>query len=480
MSASFEFLGIQALRDAFIAGRSSPVGTIEQIRERSKGNALNAWLATDFDRALRKAEGARIQIQTEGPDAFLKRPLLGIPFAAKDLFVTQGVETTAASKILQGYIPPYTATVIQRLEDKGAILLGKLNMDEFAMGGSNENSAFGPVLHPTHPGRVPGGSSGGSAVAVKAGLCSFALGSDTGGSIRLPASYCGVAGFKPTYGRASRFGMIAFASSLDQAGPLAHSVTDVAEVVRLMCGPDPRDSTTRTDEPRRPMSLEGLRIGVPAEYFGPGLNPEVREHVESAVSWFESRGAVRVAVSLPHSCYAVSAYYIIAVCEASSNLSRFDGVRFGSRPQGVGSEMGLEAFYARVRSQFGPEVKRRILLGTFALSTGYYEAYYDKACRVRRKIHEDFAQAFREVDLMMAPVAPTAAYRMGEKSSNPLAMYLNDILTIPVNLAGLPALSVPCGVDREGLPIGLQIIGGIQGDETVLAAGQAWEGRDGR
>jgi aspartyl-tRNA(Asn)/glutamyl-tRNA(Gln) amidotransferase subunit A len=345
------------------------------------------------------------------------------------------------------------------------VSLGKLNLDEFAMGGSNENSAFGPVKHPTHPDRVPGGSSGGSAAAVKAGLCLASLGSDTGGSIRLPASYCGVVGLKPTYGRVSRSGLVAFASSLDQVGPLAHTVEDAALLLDVMSGQDVLDATsipqgrTHTYEAtQKPVNWSQLRIGVPKEYWVGGLAPAVEESVQRSMKWFESQGAQLVPISLPHSEYAVSVYYIVAVSEASSNLARFDGIRFGVRSPEAEQAQDLTEFYRKARSNFGPEVKRRIILGTFALSSGYSEAFYLKACQVRRKIQQDFTQAFEKVDLIVGPVSPTTAFKLGAKNSDPLQMYLNDLYTIPANLAGLPALSVPCGSDADGLSIGLHLM----------------------
>lgn len=472
---------IPELQQDYLSGATSPTRVVAEIFPAIRENRLNAYLAHDEAAALVQARSAEAVLQAKGASAFVDQPLLGIPYAAKDLFATPGLPTTCASKILEGYLPPYTAAVIERIERAGGVLLGKLNMDEFAMGGSNENSAYGPVDHPTHPGKVPGGSSGGSAAAVRAGLCAFSLGTDTGGSIRLPASYCGVVGYKPTYGRVSRYGMTAFASSLDQAGPLALNVADAATVADVICGHDPRDSTSRTQgaaftaELKKPWDWKRVRFGVPREYLGEGLSAEVRAQIEKAAQWLEARGAQRVEVSLPHSKYAVAVYYIVAVSEASSNLSRFDGVRFGPRPAEALRAGSIEEFYASVRTQFGPEVKRRIILGTFSLSSGYADQYYAQAAKVRRLMAQDFESAFQEVDFLISPVAPTTAYARGSKSQDPLAMYLNDLLTIPVNLAGLPGVSVPAGTGAEGLPIGLQWIGPALSDERLLAAAHAFE-----
>jgi aspartyl-tRNA(Asn)/glutamyl-tRNA(Gln) amidotransferase subunit A len=476
---------IREIHDAFDRKTLSPVELTREYLAASRASPHNAYLTICDERALRQAEDAARILAAEKRVPRERYPLLGIPLAHKDALTVEGVRTTCASRILETYVPPYTATAVARLEAAGAVTLGKLNMDEFAMGGSNENSAYGPVKHPTHPDRVPGGSSGGSATAVRAGLCVAALGSDTGGSVRLPASYCGLVGMKPTYGRVSRYGLVAFASSLDQIGPLAASVEDAARLLDVMAGPDPLDSTS---SPRakgewlagalREPEWKGLRVGVPAEYFVGGLAPEVEKHVQAALKWFESRGARLVPVSLPHTPYAVAVYYVVAVSEASSNLARFDGVRYGPRPPAARAAGDLHDFYRKVRALFGPEVKRRIILGTFALSSGYYDAYYRRACQVRRLIKQDFDRVFGEkVDVIAAPVAPTTAYRLGEKAADPLQMYLNDIFTIPANLAGLPALSVPCGEDREKLPVGLHLIGPQFGDEKLLALARAFEGR---
>ncbi len=405
-------------------------------------------------------------------------PLTGIPLAIKDLISTKGVRTTCASRILENYIPPYDATIVTRLKAEGMVMLGKVNMDEFAMGSSTENSALKVTHNPWNLSHIPGGSSGGSAAAVAAGECLAAIGSDTGGSIRQPASHCGVVGMKPTYGRISRYGLVAFASSLDQIGPLTRDVTDCAHLLNALCGYDPRDSTSvprekpdYTQALRR--EIKGLRLGIPKEYFIAGMNPEVEQAVHKAVSVFEDLGAQCLEISLPHTEYAVAVYYIIATAEASSNLARYDGVKYGFRdPQ----KRTLMEMYQQTRSKgFGPEVIRRIMLGTYVLSAGYYDAYYRKASQVRTLIHQDFQRAFQSCDLILTPVAPTPAFPRGEKSSDPLEMYLTDIFTISVNLAGIPGMSLPCGFSSQGLPIGLQILGNHFEEEKVLQAGHAFE-----
>lgn len=409
-----------------------------------------------------------------GPDA----PLAGVPVAVKDLFCTEGVPSQSASKILEGYRPPYTATVVQKLAEAGAPLLGKTNQDEFAMGSSNENSAFGPVANPWDRGRVPGGSSGGSAAAVAAGLAPWAIGTDTGGSIRQPASLCGIVGLKPTYGSCSRFGMIAFASSLDQAGPLTRDVTDAALLLRHMVGQDRLDSTSlqfpqeialpsRTD-------LSGIRLGIPDELLGEGdgIEAGVRERFEATVELARSLGATVETCNLPHAPHALAAYYLIAPAEASANLARFDGVRYGLR---VGGDGDLDTMYSRTRAAgFGPEVKRRIMLGTYALSSGYYDAYYGTAQRVRTKIADDFKAAFAKFDFVISPTAPTTAFPLGAKTSDPLTMYLNDSFTIPMSLAGIPAISIPCGLS-DGLPVGFQLAAPAFAENRLLDAAYALE-----
>ncbi|MBN2231871.1 MAG: Asp-tRNA(Asn)/Glu-tRNA(Gln) amidotransferase subunit GatA [Deltaproteobacteria bacterium] len=435
---------------------------------------LGAYLLVDGEGALAGAAAADERLDAGTPAG----PLDGIPLALKDILSTRGRRTTCGSRMLEHFVPAYDATVVERLHAAGAVVLGKLNMDEFAMGSSTENSAFKPTRNPWAPDRVPGGSSGGSAAAVAAGLCAAALGSDTGGSIRQPASFCGVVGMKPTYGRVSRYGLVAFASSLDQLGPVTRTVSDAALLLGVMAGHDPRDSTSvNTPVPdyvaALGLPLEGLAIGVPREYFIDGMEDDVRQAVQAAIDFCAGRGARVEEVSLPHTEYAVAAYYLIATAEASSNLARYDGVKYGLRESGGENLLDM---YLDTRSQgFGPEVKRRIMLGTYALSAGYYDAYYRKAQQVRTLVSRDFARVFERVDLLMAPVTPTVAFRLGEKIDDPLQMYLNDILTIPVNLAGLPAISVPCGFSAAGLPVGLQIIGRPFAEETILAAARCYE-----
>jgi aspartyl-tRNA(Asn)/glutamyl-tRNA(Gln) amidotransferase subunit A len=434
---------------------------------------INAFITVDAEGALRQAEAADLRIAAgEG------RALTGIPLALKDIFVTEGVRTTCASKFLENFIPPYDGTAVRRLKEEGAVLLGKLNMDEFAMGSSNENSAFGAVKNPWNPQCVPGGSSGGSAAAVAARQAVATLGTDTGGSIRQPAAHCGVVGLKPTYGRVSRYGVIAYASSLDQVGPLTRDVEDCALLLQGVAGHDPADSTsvdTPVPDYRAALGgdLKGVRIGLPREYFIEGLDPEVKEAVMGAITVCRELGAEIVEVSLPHTEYAVACYYLVATAEASSNLARYDGVRFGLR---VDEGKGLLDMYMRSRAVgFGAEVKRRIMLGTYALSSGYYDAYYLKAQKVRTLIRRDFLEAFDKADVLLTPVAPTAAFGLGEKTADPLQMYLSDIFTIPVNLAGTCALSLPCGFTGTGLPIGLQMIGRPFGEEAILRAAHAYE-----
>jgi aspartyl-tRNA(Asn)/glutamyl-tRNA(Gln) amidotransferase subunit A len=404
-------------------------------------------------------------------------PLAGIPLAVKDNMCTKGTRTTCASRILENYVPPYESTVTSRLLGAGYVLPGKTNMDEFAMGSSCENSGFFPTHNPWDTARIPGGSSGGSAAAVAADECIAALGSDTGGSIRQPASLCGVVGLKPTYGRVSRYGLVAFASSLDQIGPITKTVRDAAIIMNVISGHDPRDSTSApvpapdfTEGLGR--EIRGLKIGVPREYFIEGMDPEVEAAVREAIRQLESLGAETVEVSLPHTDYAIATYYVLATSEASSNLARYDGVRYGYRSQG-GDLMDM---YMKTRAEgFGPEVKRRIMLGTFALSSGYYDAYYLKAQRVRTLVKKDFEEAFRKVDLLVTPTTPEVAFRKGEKTADPLKMYLSDIFTNSVNLAGVPGISLPCGFSKENLPVGLQIIGRHFDEETVLRAAHAYE-----
>ena len=435
---------------------------------------IGAYLTLSKERALAKA--AEIDKLAEKGE---RLPVLGgVPVAIKDVMVTKGVRTTAGSKILGNYLPPYDCTAVSRLEAAGAIVLGKLNCDEFAMGSSNENSAWKPVHNPRDLSRVPGGSSGGAAAAVAADMAVAALGSDTGGSIRQPASFCGVVGLMPTYGRVSRYGLIAFASSLDHIGPLAKTVRDAATVLGVIAGRDPMDSTSAdvpvpdyVAELEKPVS--GLKIGVAKEYFGEGLDTQVRKAVEAAIQKLAELGCEVVEVSLPHTKYAIPTYYIVATAEASSNLARFDGVRYGFRAPEAHT---LSQMYRCTRDLgFGAEVKRRIMLGTYALSAGYYDAYYLKAQRVRTLLTRDFEDAFRKVDAIVTPTSPTAAFKLGEKVDDPLAMYLADIYTVTADLAGIPGISVPCGETRENLPIGLQILGKHFDEATILRVAHAYE-----
>jgi aspartyl-tRNA(Asn)/glutamyl-tRNA(Gln) amidotransferase subunit A len=409
-----------------------------------------------------------------------RAPLLGIPVAIKDIICTKGTRTTAGSNILRNFVAPYDATVVRRLTTAGTVSLGKLNLDEFAMGSSNENSCFGPVRNPWDPERVPGGSSGGSAAAVAAGICPATLGTDTGGSVRQPAAFCGIVGLKPTYGRVSRYGVIAYASSLDQVGAFGRNVRDCALVSQALCGHDRNDATSVNREvpdllQAAQRSVKGIRVGIPKEYFVSGLNREVEAAVRAAVTVLEGLGAQVVEVSLPHTEVAVATYYVIAPAEASSNLARYDGIRYGHRAEG---QLELSQIYARSRSEgFGREVQRRILVGSYVLSSGFYEAYYLKAQKVRTLIAQDFNNAFaHHCDLIVSPTAPTTAFRIGEKASDPLQMYLEDIFTVPVNLAGLPGMSIPCGFDSKGLPIGLQLIGKAWDEETLVSVAAAYEG----
>ncbi len=441
---------------------------------------LNAFLAVTAEAALREA--AASDARRKRGDA---RPLEGLPIANKDLFCTEGVATTAASRILAGFIPPYESTVTAQLRRDGAVFLGKLNCDEFAMGSSNTTSAFGPVENPWRRGNdpdarlVPGGSSGGSAAAVAARLALAATATDTGGSIRQPAAFCGIAGIKPTYGRCSRFGIVAFASSLDQAGPVARTVEDCAVLLRSMAGFDPKDSTS-ADVPVPDFAracgrgVKGLRIGVPREYRLDGTPPEIAALWEQGLQWLRAEGAETVEISLPHTKYALPTYYIVAPAEASSNLARYDGVRFGLRETVAGSD--LRDLYERTRAAgFGAEVKRRILIGTYVLSAGYYDAYYLQAQKIRALIKRDFDEAFGRVDAIVTPATPSAAFGMDEKQDDPVTMYLNDVFTVTANLAGLPGLAVPAGLDHQGLPLGLQVIGRAFDEETVFAVGGAIE-----
>ena len=467
---------LSSTRLAIAEGRLSAVGLAKDYLARiaARDGEIGSYLALSPERALAQAE----RIDDDARAGRPLGPLAGIPVGIKDVLATKGVETTAGSRILAGWHPPYDATAVARLEAAGAVVLGKLNCDEFAMGSSNENSAYKPVRNPRALDRVPGGSSGGSAAAVAAELCMASLGTDTGGSIRQPAAFCGVVGVLPTYGRVSRYGLIAFASSLDRVGPLTHTVKDAALVLEVLAGADPLDSTA-ADRPVPAYVAElaspvaGLRIGVPAEYFGEGLDPEIRAAVEKALDDLRYAGCSVHPISLPHTRYAVPTYYVLATAEASSNLSRFDGVRFGLRAKDSST---LAAMFRHTREEgFGPEVKRRILLGTYVLSAGYYDAYYRKAQQVRTLLTRDFLEAFAKVDAIVCPVTPTPAFKLGEKTADPLQMYLEDIYSVAASLAGIPGMSVPCGSTAEGLPIGVQVLGKHFDEATMLRVGQAIE-----
>lgn len=495
--------------------KSGEVTAEEAAREvlrliEEKDPAIKAYLAVQPDSVIEAARDVDRRIAAGEPTG----PLAGVPIAIKDAICTKDLETTCASRILEGFVPPYDATVIARLRAADAVIVGKTNMDQFGMGSSNENSGFDICRNPLDTSRVPGGSSGGSAAALAAGTAVLALGEDTGGSIRQPAAFCGVVGLKPTYGRVSRFGIIAYGSSFDQVGPMARNVEDCARLLGVIAGHDPMDTTSALEAvPDYTASLkqgiEGLRIGVPEEYLAEGLDASVKDSVSRAIQRMESLGARVESVHLLHTEYAVAAYYILVTAEASSNLARYDGVKYGFRGEDGGAAAGgpggastagtdggtaavgsggahgapslapedhLDAMYGSTRSGgFGLEVKRRIMLGTYVLSAGYYDAYYDKAQRVRTLIKDDFDQAFGKVDLLVAPTTPTTAFRIGEKIDDPLQMYLSDIYTVPINLAGVPAISLPCGRDPDGMPIGLQIIGPHFGEERILRAAHAFE-----
>jgi aspartyl-tRNA(Asn)/glutamyl-tRNA(Gln) amidotransferase subunit A len=469
----------ETVRSAIAERRMTALDVVEEFlaRIRREDAEIGAFLTLSEERARAQAE----RIDKMAAEGKYLPPLAGVPVAIKDVVVTRGVRTTAGSKILENFVPPYDCTAVTRLEAAGAVVLGKLNCDEFAMGSSNENSAYRPVRNPRDKTRVPGGSSGGSAAAVAAGMAVATLGSDTGGSIRQPASFCGVVGLKPTYGRVSRYGLIAFASSLDHIGPFANTVKDAALVMQTIAGRDPMDATSAevpvpdyVVELEKPLKDSGnrIRVGVAKEYFGSGLDPEVRAAIEAAIQKLASLGCEVVPVSLPHTEYAIPAYYIVATAEASANLARYDGVRYGFRAR----SRTLGEMYRETRDGgFGMEVKRRIMLGTYALSAGYYDAYYLKAQKVRTLLTRDFDEAFKKVDVIAAPTAPTAAFKLGEKVDDPLAMYLADIYTVTANLAGIPGISVPCGETREGLPIGLQIFGRHFDEATVLRVAHGYE-----
>jgi aspartyl-tRNA(Asn)/glutamyl-tRNA(Gln) amidotransferase subunit A len=469
-------LTIDQARSAVQEGRTSARALAEAYYAKIESDdpKIGAYLTLSKERAMAKAA----EIDGLAAKGEKLPPLGGVPVGIKDVMVTKGVRSTAGSKILGNYVPPYDCTAVARLEAAGAVVLGKLNCDEFAMGSSNENSAWKPVHNPRDLSRVPGGSSGGSAACVAADMAVVALGSDTGGSIRQPASFCGVVGLLPTYGRVSRYGLIAFASSLDHIGPLAKTVKDAAIVLRTIAGRDPMDATSaEVPVPDYVAELEkpvrGMKIGIAKEYLGEGLHDEVRSAVEAGIQKLASLGCEIVEISLPHTKYAVPAYYIVATAEASSNLARFDGVRYGYRAK---NGRTLAEMYRQSRNQgFGAEVKRRIMLGTYALSAGYYDAYYLKAQKVRTLLALDFDEAFQKVDAIVTPTSPTAAFRLGEKVDDPLAMYLADIYTVTADLAGIPGISVPCGETREKLPIGLQILGRHFDEATVLRVAHAYE-----
>jgi aspartyl-tRNA(Asn)/glutamyl-tRNA(Gln) amidotransferase subunit A len=469
-------LTIDAARSAIQEKKTTALALAEAhyARIQKEDGQIGAFLTLSKERALEQAD----RIDRMAAEGKPLPPLAGVPVGIKDVMSTRGVRTTAGSKILEKYIPPYDCTAVARLEAAGAVVLGKMNCDEFAMGSSNENSGYGPVRNPRDLTRVPGGSSGGSAAAVAADMAVFTLGSDTGGSIRQPASFCGVVGLMPTYGRVSRYGLIAFASSLDHIGPLTKTVKDAATVLRAIAGRDPMDSTSAevpvpdyTSELDKP--VRGLKLGVAKEYLGEGLDDEVRQAVESAIETLKGLGCEIVPVSLPHTPYAIPTYYLIATAEASSNLARYDGVRYSHRAREVKT---LSEMYRRSRDEgFGAEVKRRIMLGTYALSAGYYDAYYKKAQQVRRLLAEEFLKAFGEVDVIVTPTAPTAAFKLGEKADDPLAMYLADIYTVTASLAGICGVTVPCGATSSGLPVGMQILGPHFGESTAFRVARAVE-----
>ncbi len=483
MPSSFD--NIADLQSRIVSREVTARAVVESALDAAErlNDTLNAFLQIDRAGALQRAGEIderikRLKKPAGAAPALTHGALTGLPIAIKDNICVRGMQASCGSHILGDYHPPYNATVIERLLSGGAVIIGKTNCDEFAMGSSNENSAFGPVKNPWDTARVPGGSSGGSAAAVAAGIVPVALGSDTGGSVRQPASLCGVVGLKPTYGRNSRYGLVAFASSLDQVGIFARNVRDVATVLGVIAGRDEHDATT-ADVPvpdyvaELTADVKGLRIGFPRALFGEGLDAEVRKSVEDAVDAYRELGAEIVDIELPHAKYAIAVYYIIATAEASSNLARYDGVRYGFRAEEAHE---LRAMYKRTREEgFGPEVKRRIMLGTYVLSAGYYEAYYHKAQQVRARIKEDFRRAFASNDAIITPTAPTPAFLIGEKVDDPLAMYLNDIYTVTANLAGVPGINIPCGLSSSGLPIGFQLLGPYWSESTLFRLGHAYE-----
>ncbi|NUQ27320.1 MAG: Asp-tRNA(Asn)/Glu-tRNA(Gln) amidotransferase subunit GatA [Acidobacteriaceae bacterium] len=473
---NLETLSIDQARAALTSGETTATALAEShyARIAQEDGKINSYLSLAKDRAL--AQASKIDALVKAGDPL--PPLAGVPLGIKDVLTMVGSPATAGSKILEGYHPPYDCTAVAKLEAAGAVLLGKLNCDEFAMGSSNENSAYGPVHNPRALDRVPGGSSGGSAAAVAAGFCVASLGTDTGGSIRQPAAFCGVTGLLPTWGRVSRYGLIAFASSLDRIGPFTRNVKDAATLLGVMAGSDIMDATAShtpvndyVAESQKPVA--GLKIGVPEEYFGEGLDPEIRAAVEKSIADLKAAGCEIKKISLPHTRYAIPTYYVIATAEASSNLSRFDGVRFGLRDKSAATLTGM---YRQTRDAgFGAEVKRRILLGTYALSAGYYDAYYKKAQQVRTLLTRDFLSAFADVDAIVTPMTPTPAFKLGEKTDDPVAMYLADVYTVAASLAGICGVSVPCGNTKDGLPIGVQILGKHFAEGMALRVAQAVE-----
>ena len=470
---------ISELRDSIARGETTTRASVESALAAAEklNGTLNAFLEIDREGALERADGIDAKIKRAGGTPALP-VLAGVPVAIKDNICVRGMQTSCGSRILGSYHPPYNATAIERLINAGAVVIGKTNCDEFAMGSSNENSAFGPVKNPWDTARVPGGSSGGSAVSVAAGIVPIALGSDTGGSVRQPASLCGVIGLKPTYGRVSRYGLVAFGSSLDQIGVFARHAADAAAVLEVISGRDLHDATT-ADVPvpnyaaELNTDIKGLRLGIAREFLGEGLDDEVRRSIQKAIDAYRDLGAEIVDIDLPHAKYAIAVYYIIATAEASSNLARYDGVRYGFRAE---EAPALRDMYRKTRDQgFGPEVKRRVMLGTYVLSAGYYDAYYLKAQKVRTLLRQDFANAFAKCDAVLTPTAPTPAFLFGEKVDDPLAMYLNDIFTVTANLAGVPGISVPCGVSSNGLPIGLQLLGPNWSEALLFRLTQAYQ-----
>ncbi len=462
------------LSDMLKKRESSSVTLTEHALARIRALDLNSFVTVCEEEAIEAAKKADERI-ARGEDV---HPLCGLPVGVKDNIATRGIETTCCSKILEGFVPPFDATIVEKMKDAGMVIVGKTNMDEFAMGSSNETSRIGPALNPWDTERVPGGSSGGSAAAVASRQVPLGIGSDTGGSVREPASFCGIVGMKPTYGRVSRYGLVAYASSLDQIGPIARSVEDCALLLEVIAGEDRRDSTSVPLEVPKYSSLleggvRGTSIGIPEEYFGEGLDQEVRDAVRAGCEVLEKLGAKVIPVSIPHAGYAIATYYLIAMAEASSNLARYDGVRYGFRASGFSD---LASMYSKTRdSGFGEEVKRRIMLGTYALSAGYYDAYYLRALKVRTLLRSDFERALEAADCLVTPTFPTVAFKIGEKIDDPLSMYLSDIYTVSVNLAGLPGISIPCGFSRQGMPIGMQFVGRAFEEATLFRVARAYE-----